>query len=86
MTVSSASIQYQYLLTVPYNGKYVHCLPLYIHTQEFKRYLYLHLKYITVHRTFSDTNVQLYNTIAVPYACTLKQYTFLRKSIQYKLY
>ena len=65
----SVSIQYstvpihyavQYYLTVPYNGKYVPCLPLYIHTQEFAHYLYLHLKYITVHRTFPDTTVQLY--------------------------
>ena len=39
-----------------------------IYTQEFTYYLYIHLKYITVHRTFSDTTVQLYNTIAVPYA------------------
>ena len=32
----------------------VHSLYLFIHTT------YLHLKYITVHRTFSDTTVQLY--------------------------
>ena len=38
-----------------------------IYTQEFTHYLYIHLKYITVHLTLSDTTVQLYNTIAVPY-------------------
>ena len=41
--------------------------------------------YITVRRTFSDTTVQLYNTIAVPYASTLEQYKFLGNSIQYTL-
>ena len=45
--------------------------------------LYIHLKYITVHRTFSDTTVQLFNTISVPYACTLEQYTFVGTIIQY---
>ena len=33
----------------------------------------------------SDTTVQLYNTIAVPYACTLEQCTFLGNSMRYTL-
>ena len=52
-----------------------------VYTQEFTHYLYIHLKYITVHRTLSDTTVQLYNTIAVLYA----YYTFLGNNIQYTL-
>ena len=47
----------------------------YTHTGVRTFALYIHLKYITVPCTFSDTTVQLYNTIAVPYTCTLEQYT-----------
>ena len=88
--LNQVTVQYQYTIIL-YNtnllyrttaNMYIVYTFLYTHTQEFTHYLYIHLKYITVHRTFSDTTVQ-------HDSCTLrlllKQYTFLGNSTQYTL-